>query len=505
MTLLMRLKNYLFQNKEIIILLLAYVLLYSFNLDKFPVINGDENWFINPAYDLAMFGKMGTSMIYGSYNIANFTYWQPPVFILLMATSFKLFGFGIMQARMVSVSLGFLTVLFTYLLGLKLYNKKIGILASLLLILNPLFFMISRNARMEIAVACFMVVALYCTFLALKESKLGYYFAAAFFATLSFLSHPNGLIAILSVFLIILIEKIDFKSLKMLKLNISFNELFVSIAGVIIPLIPYALYISLDFEAFKGQFMGNIVVSPSNPLSNIIAEPTRYINLYCWLTQYNGLFPAFFVLFLTVVLTVLGLYYLVRGEKFSGKFLFIALMVNIGVFAVMVYHKYFIYLGIIIPYLSIIMALTLKDKIHLKMNKKGILSCFTIVLWLMLIMSNCIFLTSFLEKTKNYDYMEIEYEVQKYIPPGSVVVGDHNYWIALHDEYRYYGRENVNKTREMMRDLKAEYLLFDSTWAIEDDSIESFINQNCTLIAEIPGNDTAGFGITKVYQIKRTY
>ena len=101
--------------------------------------------------------------------------------------------------------------------------------------------------------------------------------------------------------------------------------------------------------------------------------------------------------------------------------------------------------------------------------------------------------------------MEIEYEVQKYIPPGSVVVGDHTYWIALHDEYKYYGRENVNKTREMMMDLKAEYLLFDNTWAIEDDSIESFINQNCTLIAEIPGNDTAGFGITKVYQIKRTY
>lgn len=150
------------------------------------------------------------------------------------------------------------------------------------------------------------------------------------------------------------------------------------------------------------------------------------------------------------------------------------------------------------------MALTLKDKIKFKMNKKGIMSYILIVLWLMLIMGNCIFLTSFLEKTKDYDYMEIEYEVQKYIPLGSVVVGDHNYWIALHDKYKYYGRENVNKTNEMMMDLKAEYLLFDKTWAIEDDHIENFINQNCTLIAEIPGNDTAGFGITIVYQIKRT-
>jgi 4-amino-4-deoxy-L-arabinose transferase-like glycosyltransferase len=161
----MRIKTFIAQNKEILILLLIYAVLYSFNLDKFPVISGDENYFLNPAYDLVMFGKMGTSMIYGFYNIANFTYWQPPVFILLMAASFKLFGFGIVQARMVSVFLGFLTVLFIYLLGLKLYNKKIGLLASFLLVLNPLFFLVSRTARMEIAVACFMVIALYFTVL----------------------------------------------------------------------------------------------------------------------------------------------------------------------------------------------------------------------------------------------------------------------------------------------------------------------------------------------------
>jgi len=501
MTILTRIKRFSFQNKEIIILLLIYVVLYSFNLGKFPVVNGDENWFINPAYDLATFGKMGTTMIYGSCNLANFTYWQPPVFILLMATSFKLLGFGVIQARLVSVSLGFLTVLFTYLLGFKLYNKKIGLLTSLALISNPLFFMVSRNARMEIAVACFMIIALYFTFLALKEFKIGYYFASAFFAMLAFLSHPNGLIAILSVVIIILAEKIDFKTLKF---NLNLNEIGAFISGILLPLIPYALYISLDFAAFKGQFMGNIARSPSNPLSNILVEPTRYINLFWWLNQYNGLFLAFLVLALVVILTVLGLYYLSREGRFGRKFLLIVLMVNIGVFAVLVYHKFFIYLGLTIPYLSIIMALTLKNKIKFKMNRRSIMSVIIIVLWFMLIVGNCIFIISFLEKTKDYDYMRIEYEVQKYIPHGSIVVGDHNYWIALHDKYKYYGRENVNKTNEMMMDLRAEYILYDNIWAMEDDYIEIFINQNCTLIAEIPSNDTAGFGITKVYQVKRT-
>ncbi|WP_321422158.1 glycosyltransferase family 39 protein [uncultured Methanobacterium sp.] len=512
----MRVKNFLIQNKEILILLLIYVVLYSFNLDKFPIVTGDENWFINPAYDLVMFGKMGTSMIYGFYNIANFTYWQPPVFILLLAAFFKLFGFGIVQARMVSVFLGFLTVLFTYLLGLKLYNKKIGLLAALLMLLNPLFFVISRTVRMDIAVACFMVIAIYCTFLALKESKLGYYFASALFATLALLSHPNGIIAILSVVIIILFEKIDFKSINRLKFNISFNEIFVFIAGVIIPLIPYILYISLDFEAFKGQFMVNIVASPSNPLTNIILEPTRYIELFWGLANYGGFVLTGVVFAITIILTILGLYYITHKLNFNDKFLLIVLVVSLGVLSVLVYHKYFIYLGLLLPYLFILIALTLKDNVRLQFNKKGAMSVFIIVLWVILIVGNCILINNFLEENKDYDYYSNEHEIEKYIPAGSVVMGNHNYWIALHDKYTYYGYEirfgegfhqYKTKINDMLINLKPEYILFDeSVWSSEEDkSMEDFVNQNCTLIAVVPANDIKEHRIIKIYQINKPF
>lgn len=109
--------------------------------------------------------------MYGFYNITNYTFWQPPVYLLLLATSFKLFGFGLTQARMVSVLLGSFTVLFTYLLGKKLYNKKIGLLSSVMLTVNPFFFFVCREVRMDIAVACFTLIALYFILIALKESK----------------------------------------------------------------------------------------------------------------------------------------------------------------------------------------------------------------------------------------------------------------------------------------------------------------------------------------------
>ncbi|KAF5058790.1 Dolichyl-phosphate-mannose-protein mannosyltransferase [anaerobic digester metagenome] len=507
----MRVKNFLIQNKEILILLLVYVVLYSFNLDKFPIVTGDENWFINPAYDLAMFGKMGTSMIYGFYNIANFTYWQPPLFILLLATFFKLFGFGIVQARMVSVFLGFLTVLLTYLLGLELYNKKIGLLASLLMISNPLFFLISRTVRMEIAVACFMVTALYFTVLALKYSKKSHYFASAFFATLALLSHPNGIIAIFSVVIIILVEKIDFK---MLKCSLNFDEIYVFILGGIIPLIPYILYVFTDFAAFKGQFMVNIAASPSNPLNNILLEPTRYIELFWGLANYGGFALTYVVFAITMILIIFGLCYITQELKFSDKFLLIVLIVSLGVLSVLVYHKYLIYLGLILPYLFLLIALTLKDKLRLHLNKKGIWSVFIVFLWITLIVGNCIFINNFLEKNKDYNYYSIEYEVEKYIPAGSVVMGDHNYWMALYDKYTYYGCEirfgegshqYKTKTNDMVMDLKPEYILFDEiVWSSEEDKyIENFVKQNCTLIAVIPANDSNGFGMTEIYRVKK--
>ncbi len=491
-----RVKKIIIQNKGILLLLLIYTVLYSFNLDKFPAIIGDECWFCNPAYNLAISGKMGTTMIYGYNNIANFTYWQPPMFILLLATSFKLFGFGVVQARTVSVSLGFLTVLFTYLFAYKLYNKKIGLLASLLLISNPLFFLVSRQARMEIAVAFFMLIALYCTVMALKNSNMICYFASAFFATLAFLSHPNGLISIFAVLIIILANKID---LKTLNLNLNFKKIFIFILGVIIPLIPYTLYIFADFAAFQGQFMSNIGHSPLNPLKNIIMELTRYIQLYWLFVCFEGRFLTFVVFATTITLTILGLYYLVRERKFSDKFLLIVLMVNIGVLTVLVSHKWEIYLGFIVPYLSIIIALTFKDKMKFEINKKGMMSVIIIVFGILLIIGNFIAIYNVLLAGEDYYYQAIEHEIQNHIPQGSVVVGDRKFWMALQNDYKYYGSETMNTTG--IADLNVEYILFTDFWASRDGTMVNFVTHNCTLIAEIPHCHTFGIGTVKVYKV----
>jgi 4-amino-4-deoxy-L-arabinose transferase-like glycosyltransferase len=493
-------KKFLIQNKEIIILLSIFILLYSFNLDKFPRVWTDEAWFSNPAYALITLGKLGTTMKAGT--IANYTYWQPPVYLLLLAGSFKLFGFGLTQARMVSVFLGFLTVLFTYLLGKRLYNKRIGLLASLLLIANPLFFYTSRQVRMDIAVACFTLIALYYIYIALKDSKPVFYFISSFFAMLALLSHPNGLMGIIAIVLIILVYKVDLKGFKF---NLKLKEIIFFISGIILPLVPYLYYISLDFPEFKGQFMSNIGGSPSNPLMNIISEPTRYTLV---LTYFNGIEGILlkFMLATGIILTIWGLIYILKDRRFSEKFLMIILLTHLILLTVVVSDKLnFWYLTMILPYWMILIVLPFKNKINFK--DKGLKSTFLKLLLITFLIANSFGIYHILSTSNGYNYLQIENEVQKYIPEGSVVVGEPAYWIALQNKYIYYDHYGANLT--YFDEWNVQYILYDYYWNNSDlnsdtaISIKEYIKQNTTLIGTIPYSPDLGLGPIKIYKVNK--
>lgn len=481
-----RYKNLLKNNKGILIVLFIFIVVYSFNLDKYPYIWSDEAWFSNSAFTLATQGFLGTTMMPYFYDIAHFTYWQPPVYLLLLSLSFKLFGFGIIQARMVSITLGFFTVLFTYIFGKELYNKKTGLIASVLLVSNPLFFFISRDARMDIAVACFTLIALYFLLIALKRSKCIYYFYSGLFSMLSLLSHPNGIFGIFSVLLIYCVYKFDFKNFK---LKFRLKEVLYFILGPLLLLIPYLYYISLDFPAFTAQFKVNILNSATTPLINVFSEITRYQVLTNFYIINSSLINFILILTVSAYLTLFGLVYMSKNKKFS-KFLAIIILVHLVSVTILVSQKLaFWYLGAILPYWALLIAIPFKEKFN---QKKYISTILTIVLALYLI-SNIFTISNIFLITKEYDYQSIEHEVQKYIPNESVIVGTTAFWIPLHTSHTYYTSFSVhahyNLSISSFKKLKVNYILYDDSWAsVSTPKFKEYLRDNCTLITEIHQN-----------------
>lgn len=79
------------------------------------------------------------------YPVADF---HPPLYFAILWVWERLFGISEIAVRVPSVIFGVLTVFLTYLIGKKLFSKKVGLLASLFLSVAPLHVYFSQEARM---------------------------------------------------------------------------------------------------------------------------------------------------------------------------------------------------------------------------------------------------------------------------------------------------------------------------------------------------------------------
>ncbi len=114
--------------------------------------------------------------------------WNPvyiaPVFTALEYLSFRAFGVGVRQARLVSEAAGVLSVILLALGVRRLAGDRAGLLAGVLLAVNYVYVMYDRAAIMEALMAAFIVASWYCSTRAEREPRWGA--LAAVMATLAF-------------------------------------------------------------------------------------------------------------------------------------------------------------------------------------------------------------------------------------------------------------------------------------------------------------------------------
>jgi asparagine N-glycosylation enzyme membrane subunit Stt3 len=90
----------------------------------------------------------------------------------LIALSLKLFGISEFSARIVSVFFGTLTILLVYLMGVKVANKRVGLLAALLISFSAWEIVWSRMARMYTEFQFFYLLTVYLFYLGLNKKNI---------------------------------------------------------------------------------------------------------------------------------------------------------------------------------------------------------------------------------------------------------------------------------------------------------------------------------------------
>lgn len=97
-------------------------------INSFPLANWDEAWYAEISRNMAS-GEYGYFMPFWN---GQYFFDKPPLYFWLTTATIKLFGVGEWQMRLVSYIAGLGVLLFLYLIGRKLFNTKVGIVATII-------------------------------------------------------------------------------------------------------------------------------------------------------------------------------------------------------------------------------------------------------------------------------------------------------------------------------------------------------------------------------------
>jgi len=248
--------------KFIIFAILASLCLSAFfirlhNFKKSPARTIDEIVYFNLGKQVAVDVTDYNTIPYGRYlestgrSLPEYffkpLFKHPPVFSFLVAASIKVFGVSLQSAEYVSLLAGILMIPLIYFLGKLIYNFKVGLLAAILLWMDPVSIICSQKVWMDTTLAFFTVLAVYYFAKALLENRDGFYFLSGFFSGIAVCTKYTGILATISIVIYAAIyQKQLFKNRKFL-------------ICLIIPFVLLFFWICWNFQVYGASFFMDLL------------------------------------------------------------------------------------------------------------------------------------------------------------------------------------------------------------------------------------------------------
>lgn len=229
------------KNLLLIAIIALSAVLRFYNLSNIPAgFNDDEAAFGYNAYSITKIGKDEWGKMLPFPVFESFGDWKLVGYLYLTAISTSIFGLSEFATRFPSALFGVFTVFATYLLAKELFNKRIALLASLLIAISPWHVIASRNAFESDLLSFFITLGIYALIKAFEEKKYLKYSGALF--VLAFYIYRSAWIFLpLFLLTILLLHQSQFRKFKK-------EFLKYTIIGIVflLPLIP-------TIFSFRGQ------------------------------------------------------------------------------------------------------------------------------------------------------------------------------------------------------------------------------------------------------------
>lgn len=234
----------------LIVIIAAFIVLL--NLGAIPLLDPDEPVYAETPKEMLQFNDFISPRIYGDY-----WYDKPPLYYWLVVLSFKLFGVNEFAARFPSALLSILCALTVYCSGKQLFNERVGILGSLVLITSIEYIYLGKAAVTDMTLTFFLTTCL----LSFIQKRYYLFYICAGLATLTKgpigLLFPGGI-----VFFYFLLTK-KFAEIK--KMHLLTGIILTALSGLPWYFMMYNIHGHTFTETFLGFHNITRFTSPEHP------------------------------------------------------------------------------------------------------------------------------------------------------------------------------------------------------------------------------------------------
>ncbi len=324
----------------------------------------DEGWFAGAGYNLVFHGKAGTLVLEPRgyrEGIDRYTYWTAPLYYLLQAIWYSLFGFSLFSMRTLSTAFGLVYIFSWYSIAKKLLkDEAVAILAFVLLAVDYIVVMGGSFGRMDLICSALGASSL-AVYLWRREKNLT---QAIFFSqillVLAGLTHFLGILYFFGLALLTLYLDRD---------SIRPKHIVLAVIPYLVGAAAWGAYIWQEPALFVTQFLGNATDSNrmsgfKNPLATFYNEIVeRYLKSYGLGVHSAGSSGPVYLKSLTLFSYLFGLLGVVLmtkiREKSGIKLLIVTWAIFFFILTILDGQKLSYYLLNIIPFFALFLAVVI--------------------------------------------------------------------------------------------------------------------------------------------------
>jgi 4-amino-4-deoxy-L-arabinose transferase-like glycosyltransferase len=236
----------------------------------------DEAFFAEPARMLASSGSLAASQFFDIAGLSHYFFIQPPVYFLLMAGSYQIFGFNETMTRLGSAVPYIAGIVVVFFLARSLADRVglnrrlssvVGLLAAFLISFNEQSIEMARSARGDSFGVLLLLLGWYCVSTVMKRPsphkniRINSGFVLLLLASLT---HP----VLAGPAVGILVAAICCRARLGISHRTALASVLVSTAAV---LLPYAIWSVVHFNDWRSQFLHTMVSAGTRHYSDFLS------------------------------------------------------------------------------------------------------------------------------------------------------------------------------------------------------------------------------------------